>query len=159
MDADLSTPLSSLQQLLEHFLKTPHLDVLIGSRRMPKSHILIPQGLIRRFLGKTFNLILKAAGLTKWNDTQCGCKLFRHDTAKKIFSHTSIEGFGFDVELLLIAEHLGYHIQEAPVDWADSKKSRFRILHDGIETFHDIWLLKKKKKLLCSSRLSSPMTL
>jgi dolichyl-phosphate beta-glucosyltransferase len=148
MDTDLSVPLSSVEKLVEELLHSPHLDILIGSRRLPQSRILIQQPATRRLLSKIFNRTLKLAGLTKYSDTQCGCKLFRHEAAKKIFAQTSIEGFGFDVELLLLAEYFDYKIGEAPIDWADGENSHFRIFRDGIQTLQDIWLLRNKKKSL-----------
>lgn len=158
MDADLSVPLSSVQRLVEQLIHSPHLDLLIGSRRLLKSRILIHQSLTRRLLGKIFNTTLKLVGLTKLHDTQCGCKLFRYEVAKKIFNHTSIEGFGFDVELLFLAEYFGYQIEEAPVDWADQKNSHFRIFRDGSKTLRDIWLLRKKKKSLNDGEKACPVT-
>lgn len=82
-------------------------------------------------------------GLTKLHETQCGCKLFRHDVAKKIFPHGKVEGFGFDVELLLIAKHFGYKIREALVEWGNEKNSRFRMFRDGLATLREVWCLNK----------------
>ena len=147
MDADLSVPLSSLDKLVVEFIENPNIDILIGSRLHPQSHIITPQPWRRYFLGRFFNLILKLMGLTKLDDTQCGCKLFRHDVAKKIFPQGKVGGFGFDVELLLIAEHFGYKIKEAPVEWGNEKNSRFRMFWDGLTTIREIWCLKNTQFL------------
>ncbi|HLB33968.1 MAG: hypothetical protein A3F67_02220 [Verrucomicrobia bacterium RIFCSPHIGHO2_12_FULL_41_10] len=144
MDADLSVPLSCLQLLIKNFIQSPHDDLLIGSRHLPDSNILIPQPFLRQMLGKIFNLALRLSDLTHFRDTQCGCKLFRHDAAKKIFAQSTLNGFAFDVEILLLAQHLGYQIKEVPVEWANAGNSRLGLLRDGFRAIQDIWELKRK---------------
>ena len=39
-------------------------------------------------------------------DTQCGFKAFRGDVAERIFSRTTIDGWGFDIEVLALARTL-----------------------------------------------------
>ncbi|PIU36323.1 hypothetical protein COT03_00215 [Candidatus Shapirobacteria bacterium CG07_land_8_20_14_0_80_39_18] len=63
------------------------------------------------------------------NDTQCGFKTFQTNVAKKIFpmlqffkKEETIKGWkvtSFDVELLFIAEKLGFKVKEVPVEWKD----------------------------------------
>ncbi|MCX6958559.1 MAG: glycosyltransferase [Verrucomicrobiae bacterium] len=116
-------------------------DILIGSRQHPKSNITHPQPWHRRFLGRVFNLFLRSIRLTKFRDTQCGCKFFRHDVAKTLFSYAMVNGFAFDVEILLLAKNLGYHVEEAPVEWANGGHSRFGISNDGMQALEDVWNL------------------
>ena len=141
IDADLSVPLSCMHRLMKTMENTPHIDLLIGSRYLPESRILIPQPFLRRFSGRVFNILLRVLGLTRLHDTQCGCKLFRHEAAKKIFANTTIEGFAFDVQALLLAQHWGYHTQEAAVEWIDTGNSRFDLLRDGFKALQDIFHL------------------
>ncbi len=141
IDADLSVPPHCIAQLLEQFQATPSYDILIGNRRHPQSKIIHPQPWHRRFLSHAFNFFLRSQRLTLFHDTQCGCKLFRRDVAKIIFSYSMINGFAFDVEVLLIAKNFGYHIAEAPVEWIDGGHSRFGILSDGLQALEDIWNL------------------
>jgi len=54
-----------------------------------------------------------------FHDTQCGFKLFETGAAREIFSRQRLDGFGFDVEVLYIARHLGYKCLEVPVRWND----------------------------------------
>ncbi len=145
MDADLSVPLSCVEVLFKKIYESPHLDILIGSRHLPESQILIRQPLLRRLLGRAFNGLLRVMGLTHFNDTQCGCKFFRREAAKKIIPHATIDGFAFDVELLLLAEQAGLKIEEAPVIWADAGNSRFGIHRDGMKSLQDIGFLFLKK--------------
>ena len=49
-------------------------------------------------------------------DTQVGLKVFRGRVAKEIFKRIKINGYAFDVELLAVANMLGYErIIEVPV--------------------------------------------
>jgi len=141
MDADLSVPPHSLAQLVEQFQATPSCDVLIGSHQHPQSNITHPQPWHRRLLSRAFNLFLRSQHLTTFRDTQCGCKLFRHKVAKILFSYSLINGFAFDIEILLLAKNFGYQVIEAPVEWADEGHSHFGIFSDGLQALDDVWNL------------------
>jgi dolichyl-phosphate beta-glucosyltransferase len=141
-DADLSVPVASLEELVSMMERHPALDGLIGSRRLPESRIVVKQPLTRRISGKAFNMALRIGGLTRFHDTQCGCKLFRHDTAKAIFAKSRLDGFAFDVEILMIATELGCRIEEVPVTWADAGGSRVWLPRDGFKALCDAWSLR-----------------
>jgi dolichyl-phosphate beta-glucosyltransferase len=49
------------------------------------------------------------------DDTQCGFKLFSARAAEALFPLQQIDGFGFDVEILRIAQQRGLRIVEVPV--------------------------------------------
>lgn len=141
IDADLSVPPHCLTRLLEQLHSSPSCDILIGSRQLPESRITHPQPWLRYLLDRAFNLFLRSLRLTQFHDTQCGCKLFRHDVAKTLFSYSIISGSAFDVEILLLAKNSGYHVEEAPVEWNDGGHSHFKISSDGMQTLEDVWNL------------------
>jgi dolichyl-phosphate beta-glucosyltransferase len=143
-DADLSVPVECLEELVRMMEAHPELDVLLGSRRLPDSRITIAQPPMRQMSGKAFNLALRLGGLTRFSDTQCGCKLFRHNAAKEIFAKSELNGFAFDVEILNIAEHLGCRMEEVPVTWADVGGSRVWLPRDGFRALRDAWSLRKR---------------
>jgi dolichyl-phosphate beta-glucosyltransferase len=143
-DADLSVPVECLEELVCMMEASPEFDVILGSRRLPNSRITIAQPPMRQLSGKAFNLALRLGRLTRFADTQCGCKLFRHNTAKEIFAKSELNGFAFDVEILNIAEHLGYQIKEVPVTWADVGGSRVWLPRDGFRALRDAWALRKR---------------
>lgn len=145
-DADLSVPVECLESLVSQLEQRQDLDGILGSRRLPESDIVIRQPLMRRLSGKAFNIALKAGGLTRFADTQCGCKLFRHDAAKAIFSKSELDGFAFDVEILNIAAQLRYQMEEVPVTWADAGGSRVWLPRDGLRALRDAWKLRKRFK-------------
>jgi dolichyl-phosphate beta-glucosyltransferase len=73
-----------------------------------------------------------------YRDTQCGFKLFRVDAAREIFSRQRLEGFGFDVEVLYIANLLGYECIEVPVRWNDVAGSKVSLWR-GMGAFGDLF--------------------
>ena len=50
-------------------------------------------------------------------DTQCGFKLFKGNIARELFSISRIKGFGFDFEIIFLAQKKRYEIKEMPVNW------------------------------------------
>lgn len=132
MDADLSVPPRFIGELLREF--DGPVDVVFGSRRHPQSIIPVRQPFFREFCGRMFNLALKLGGATRFSDTQCGFKAFRREAAREVFSRLTLDGFGFDVEALAIAETLGFRIKECPVEWNDAAGSKVRPLRDGVSS-------------------------
>ena len=142
MDADLSTPLESVGEFLAHFRSHPDTAVLIGNRRHPQSIIGVPQGFLRRKLSDAFNLVVQALILPGCADTQCGFKAFRHDAAQAIFSRQHLDGFSFDLEVPLLAQRLGYVVEDLPVDWCDEPASTLRPMRDGMKMLRDIFVVR-----------------
>ena len=137
MDADLSVPLAAVPEFLARFESAPRADVLLGNRQHAMSRITRRQTWLRRTMGQTFNRILKTCALASLHDTQCGFKAFRREAAREIFSRQTIDGFAFDVEVLLLAERLGYKIADLPVEWINSPESKVRIVRDSLAMLRD----------------------
>src|SRR5438093_471791 len=72
-----------------------------------------------------------------YKDTQCGFKLFTREAVEVIFPLQTIDGFGFDVEILYIARKLGLRAVEVPVVWNHSEDTRVN-LTSGTRAFLDI---------------------
>jgi len=146
MDADLSVPLRFVPAFLPFF--EDGADVVFGSRRHPESVIPQRQPMARVVFGRIFNLGLRVFGVTEFKDTQCGFKAFRREAAQEIFPRVAQNGFGFDVEVLLLARLLGYRIVERPVEWSDAPGSKVRALPDGIASFREAvlaaWRVKRE---------------
>lgn len=138
MDADLSTPLAEVIKFLAEFETHPDIDVLIGSRALAQSRIIKKQTWIRRNMGRSFNKLVQLFGVRGISDTQCGFKAFRQHTVKPIFTRQTLQGFAFDVEILLLAQKLGYKIQPVPVRWVNSPDSKVRIWLDPLKMFLDL---------------------
>jgi dolichyl-phosphate beta-glucosyltransferase len=117
-DADLSAPIEELDTLWSA-AERANATVAIGSRAIDRSLIGVHQPLFRENVGRVFNLLMRAITGLPFHDTQCGFKLFEIHAAREIFSRQRLDGFGFDVEVLYIARHLGYRCLEVPVHWND----------------------------------------
>jgi dolichyl-phosphate beta-glucosyltransferase len=116
-DADLSSPISELAKLWE--AAAAGARVAIGSRALNRSLIGVHQPWYRETMGRFFNLAMRIVTGLPFHDTQCGFKLFEAEAARRIFRLQRLEGFGFDVEALFIAQRLGYQVAEVPVKWND----------------------------------------
>ncbi len=143
-DADLSTPIKELDKL-SIYLECGY-DVVIGSRGLKNSKIVIPQFWIRQTMGKIFNLIVRLLLLPGVKDTQCGFKLFEKSVAKIIFSKLRIRGFAFDVEILYKAKKLKYKIKEVPIEWRNSPESKVHPIIDSLHMLFDIIRLKFRER-------------
>jgi dolichyl-phosphate beta-glucosyltransferase len=122
-DADLSAPIEELE-VLERAIEAGA-DVAIGSRALDRRRLLLRrQPLAREWSGRLFNLVVRLFALPGIHDSQCGFKLFRRAVVEPVFARARIDGFGFDVEILAIAKHLGFRIAEVPVRWSNDDDSR-----------------------------------
>jgi glycosyltransferase involved in cell wall biosynthesis len=129
MDVDLSTDLDALLPLVAP-LVSGHSDVAIGSRlsagasvaRRPK----------REFISRTYNMFLRVLFATRVRDAQCGFKAVRADVARALLPTIEDDGWFFDTELLLLAEHNGLRIHEVPVDWIDDVDSRVNVVSTAV---------------------------
>ncbi|MBK7878781.1 MAG: glycosyltransferase family 2 protein [Planctomycetes bacterium] len=109
-DADLSIPLAELHVLAA---RTDRAPIVIGSKRAPGTTIEYPP--LRRVFGGLGQTLISLAVVRGFHDTQCGFKLYRADVARELFAASTIDGFGFDFEVLFLAKRLGYAVEEVPV--------------------------------------------
>ena len=131
MDADLSTPLQEMERFIARYSESPRVDVLVGNRQHARSEILMQQHFLRRKMGQTFNAILRVIAGIRLADTQCGFKAFRRAAREAIFPLQKLDGFAFDVEVLLLAERLGFVTEDMPVQWCNAEGSKVRIIRDS----------------------------
>lgn len=127
-DADLSTPVEEIEIALAQLARG--FPVVIASRRHPDSVIARRQNLARELIGRTFNALVRLVTGVPYRDTQCGFKCFTRSAAQEIFSRARIDGFTFDVEILMIARAMGYAVKEIPVRWSNAPGSKVRPLRD-----------------------------
>lgn len=130
-------------------------DIVVGSKLHPESKIDYP--LFRRVLSWGYrNMTYLIFGFNV-KDTQVGLKFFKKNTAKKVFAKTKVNGFAFDVEVLAIANLLGYKkIYDGPVKLNfnkefSAKKSRFikiipNMIKDTLMIFFRLKVIREYKK-------------
>ena len=147
-DMDQATPIDELDKLLPFADK---FDIVIGSRSSqrrgaPWTRVLMAKGM----------MVLRSVivGVRGIRDTQCGFKLFRKDVSDNLFSklqtfhhgYKTISGSsvkaGFDVELLFLAQKMGYKIKEIPVEWLYVETRRVSPIKDSLEAIEDLIQIK-----------------
>lgn len=140
MDADNATPIEEVEKLWPF---ASGFDVVIGSRHLKTSNVVIKQPWYRILISRLGNFVIQALLLKGVKDTQCGFKLFNKKAAKEIYSRQKIDRWGFDMEILAIAQKtLGYKIKEVPVSWYNSPDSRLRPIRDGFRTLRELFKIK-----------------
>lgn len=135
-DADGATPIVELNRL-EPALRRGA-DIVIGSRVLTDPAVSVQALWHRKMAGRVFNWFVARIGLSGIADSQCGFKLFRAPVAEDLFRSLRTEGFGFDVELLLLAQRRGYRVTEVPINWADQPGSKLGVVTDGPKMFCQI---------------------
>ena len=135
-DADLSAPIEEAERLFQAIQNGA--DVAIGSRWLDKQKQTIHQPLYRRFFGRCYNWLTRKVMGLPYKDTQCGFKAFRRSAAQCIFRLQTIERWGFDPEILFIAQKLGYKVAEVPVTWGHDERSRISYLRDGSQMLKEM---------------------
>jgi len=138
-DADLSTPIEEFEKLLP-WLETH--DLVIASRSLPDSAVLVHQPFYREFMGRIYNLLVRALVTRGLIDTQCGFKLMSRRAADGISRLQRINSFSFDVEMILIARRLGYAVKEVPVRWINSRASKVHPILDSAQMLLDLFRIK-----------------
>ena len=144
-DADLAYGTDVIKRYYDKFAELPETDMLIGSRNISADGY---EGytLLRKIMSKVYIKVLCIVGGFKLSDSQCGCKAFRHDTAKEIFSKCTVDGFAFDFEVILFATKLGKKIDEVPVKIINHRESKVNALRDTFRMLRDLIKIKKRVK-------------
>ena len=135
-DADLSAPIAELEKLWSA-AQGERAQVAIGSRAVDRSLVGVHQPAMREWMGRGFNLAMRLVTGLPFRDTQCGFKLFEAAAAREIFRRQRLDGFGFDVEVLFIAQRLGYRCLEVPVRWDNVEGTKVS-LWLGMTAFLDL---------------------
>ncbi len=141
-DADLSTPIKEFEKL-HSFYKNGY-PIVIGSRNKSNSKIKKEKPIKRKILGRLFNILLRIILNLKYNDTQCGFKLFESKTIKKIIKKSFVNRFCIDPEILYIATEKKLKIQEVGVEWSDDWNSSVDLKKDIMNMFFDIFKIRFK---------------
>jgi dolichyl-phosphate beta-glucosyltransferase len=135
-DADLSSPIQESRKLFAAIDRGA--DVTFGSRWLQAELQTERQPLYRQVFGRIFNLLLRIILGLKYKDTQCGFKAFTRKAAYQIFSRQMIDRWGFDPEVLFLAEKFGLKVAEVPVEWAHDNRSKINPVVDGFKMFTEM---------------------
>jgi glycosyltransferase involved in cell wall biosynthesis len=112
LDADLDLHPSQIKGLFRKMEKN-NCDIVIGSKRHPKSVLVYPVG--RRIISDVYFFLIKILFGLPVRDTQTGLKLFKRKVLENVLPRILVKKFAYDLEILAIAHHLGYKIAQIPV--------------------------------------------
>jgi len=109
VDSDGAIHPRYLLKFLDVLENNPSIDGVVGFRTIYHTHFK------RKCMHILFHLSVKSLFGLRFRDTQTAMKMFRAPIAKRLFQHMRIQGYAFDIELLLNAEKNGLSIGELPV--------------------------------------------
>ena len=144
-DADLAYGTDVIKKYYDIFEELPDTDILIGSRNISKDGY---EGytFLRKVMSKIYIKVLGIVGGFKLTDSQCGCKAFRKESAKEIFSRCEVNGFAFDFEVILFATKFKKKITEVPVKIINHRESSVNPIRDSVKMLRDLIKIKKRVK-------------
>ncbi len=143
-DADGATPIDQEAKLTAAIQAGA--EVAVGSRLVRAEDVTRRRTWTRGLLGRLF------AGLARWwlkisiQDTQCGFKAFRREAGRKLFSLGHESGYLFDLELLALADRLGYRVVEVPVNWSDVPGGHLSLLGELAKVLPGLWRVRWRTK-------------
>ncbi len=139
-DADFSMPVEEISKFMPPAADS--YDVAIASREAPGARR-VDEPQYRHFMGRVFNFIVRVLAIPRIQDTQCGFKVFRREVARDVFALQTIDGWGFDVEVLFIALKHGYRLSEVPITWYYRPQSRISPLKDSINMVLEVLKVRR----------------
>jgi len=117
MDADFSHPPEKVNELIQGLKNS---DVAMGSRYIPGGKLDEQWSLWRKSLSSFGNLYAKTILRLPVNDATGGFRAWRKETLHGMpLNRIRSNGYAFQVEMLFVAQRLGYSISEVPFYFAD----------------------------------------
>ena len=120
--------------------------IIIGSRNVSSDGY---EGytFLRKMMSKTYIKLVSIIAGFRYSDSQCGLKCYCTEAARNIFDNCTVNSFAFDLEVLLLAEKLGFKIAETPSKIINHREStsKVRPIRDAMKMIKDIKRIKKRK--------------
>ena len=138
-DVDMSMPVEYLEQFVDKM--SEGYDVVIGSRQVEGATI-IGEPFHRHMMGRIFNRYVRMILISDFHDTQCGFKCFTDEAADKLVRLQRVEGWGFDVEILIAAKSQNMKVFEMPVEWHHGSDTKVRLFSSTLEMIKDVMMIK-----------------
>lgn len=131
-DADGATDINDFGKLFDSLKETQKtirgfegmMGASFGSRAHLEKESVAKRTFVRTLLMKGFHVFVKLLVTDSIKDTQCGFKLFTRPTAKFLFSNLHMEGWSFDIELIILAQKYGIPMSEVGVTWTEIEGSK-----------------------------------
>jgi dolichyl-phosphate beta-glucosyltransferase len=136
-DADLPFDLGALRDGFE-WIRSGHCQAIFGARDIRESVNLAPRRLTRRLATFAFREIVSRLVSREVTDTQCGLKLFSRRAALEIFSRTTIDGFAFDAEVVLLTHLLKISFRRVPVTLVNEYSSTLSLRRHALPMLMEV---------------------
>ena len=118
-------------------------SVQIYPMMLPSDRHLRPQrSVLRNLAMRALHMTLRLIGVGHVRDTQCGFKLFTREAARTIFPYQHLNGWIFDVEILLLAKEQHIPVAEVPITWTEVPESKLKLVRDSLLMFRDLLVLR-----------------
>ena len=142
IDADDKTDVSALDEVFKAL--SCGADIAIGDRTLAASDIRTRRRPHRECGSALFRRLTRWwLGLGELPDTQCGFKFFRAPVMRRLFEEAKVDGYMFDVEILLLATRAGHSVARIPVRWRDDPDSRFRPLSGSVRNLGELARIRR----------------
>jgi len=128
VDADCATPPAELARMTELAGES---DGVIASRRLPASFTPCARRRSRNLTSSGFAWGVRHLFHLRYADTQCGAKVIHRRVVERVVPLMSSRDFLFDVDLLVVADRLGFDLVEVPTVWIDQAGSKLRPAADA----------------------------
>ncbi len=142
-DADLSMPIAEVTRFLPPQLSG--YDIAIGSREAPGA-VRYDEPPHRHLMGRVFNTIVRLLAVPGFQDTQCGFKMFTARATEVLFPLQTLDGWGFDVEVLHVAQKRGYRIVEVPIPWYYKANTRIHPVRDSLDMLREVLKIRANSR-------------
>ena len=139
VDADLATPAFAFYDLIKNI---KDYDGVIANRWDKRSDIKTKQTWFRRCFSIGFNFIVRTLFFLPHRDTQCGAKVFRADSLRKVVPMLGASEWSFDVDLLFYMRRIGARVKSIPTTWEDKKGSKINIKRTPARMFFSVVRLR-----------------
>ncbi len=145
-DCDLAYGCDAIYDIYSELINKDS-DLVLGSRNLSADGY---EGYtaMRKLMSKTYIKLISFIAGFKYSDSQCGIKCLRKAAARDIFSRCTVNGFAFDLEVLILAEKLGKKVSEFPVHIINHNESNSKVnpIKDTLKMIRDVMRIKKIHK-------------
>jgi dolichyl-phosphate beta-glucosyltransferase len=141
-DADGAAPIEESARLMTAVRAGA--DVAIGSRLLPDADIHRARHWYRGLAGRIFAVTARRLLGIDVLDTQCGFKMFRAESARRLFAALRENRYLFDLDLLLLARQFQLKVVEVPIRWHEVSGGQMRPLRELPQIIAGLWRLRRR---------------
>lgn len=143
MDIDLSTGLDALIRAMD--ILNEGADIVVGNRLAKNSNT--TRCVKREFISRSYNMVIKTALGTGFQDAHCGFKTGRREVVQRILPYIKDNEWFFDTEFLFYGERLGHKIVEIPLTWVEDPDTKAKIFKDAYDDLRGLYRLRFHNRL------------